>query len=267
MRADSMPASRAARSAATVRRVFIIGFIGARQRPLPTSDLRHFPIAPPWRSRTPPSPAERPRRARFAAASSAIAPRVRSRAVSPRARLHLARAVASDKTDENSPYQVAKRAELYELRIYGAYYVAVAPYTNREQGLASLMGYIEGGNEDERTFPATQPLVMRYVDDGDGDFDKRMELCLGRGCPIHLRQLPRAWGCKLPGRAPRCRRLRGHRHPGARGQIPRAVGHRVARRRTRTRRARCLPARHLRTALLPQAQAQRAHAQGEVGGK
>ena len=51
MRADSMPASRAARSAATVRRVFIIGFIGARQRPLPTSDLRHFPIAPPWRSR------------------------------------------------------------------------------------------------------------------------------------------------------------------------------------------------------------------------
>ena len=105
-----------------------------------------------------------------------------ARCLSPARASTSARAVASDKTDENSPpYQVAKRAELYELRIYGAYYVAVAPYTNREQGLASLMGYIEGGNEDERTFPATQPLVMRYVDDGDGDFDKRMELCLGAG--------------------------------------------------------------------------------------
>ena len=101
-----------------------------------------------------------------------------ARCLSPARASTSARAVASDKTDENSPpYQVA----LYELRIYGAYYVAVAPYTNREQGLASLMGYIEGGNEDERTFPATQPLVMRYVDDGDGDFDKRMELCLGAG--------------------------------------------------------------------------------------
>lgn len=105
-----------------------------------------------------------------------------TRRLSPPRASTSARAMASDKTDENSPpYQVAKRAELYELRIYGAYYVAAAPYTNREQGLASLMGYIEGGNEDERAFPATQPLVMRYVDDGDGDFDKRMELCLGAG--------------------------------------------------------------------------------------
>ena len=57
---------------------------------------------------------------------------------------------ASDKTDENSPpYQVAQRKDLYELRIYGAYYVTRAPYSNREQGLASLMGYVEGGNEEE----------------------------------------------------------------------------------------------------------------------
>ena len=37
------------------------------------------------------------------------------------------------------PYQVAQRKELYELRIYGAYYVCMAPYENREQGLGSLM--------------------------------------------------------------------------------------------------------------------------------
>ena len=55
---------------------------------------------------------------------------------------------------------MAKRAELYELRIYESYYVAVAPYTNREQGLASLMGYIEGGNEDER---GDAPLEVRVV--------------------------------------------------------------------------------------------------------
>lgn len=88
---------------------------------------------------------------------------------------------ASDKTDENSPpYQVAQRKDLYELRIYGAYYVTRAPYSNREQGLASLMGYVEGGNEEEKTFPATQPLIMRYVDAPDkGGFEKTMELSLG----------------------------------------------------------------------------------------
>ena len=54
------------------------------------------------------------------------------------------------------------RKDTYELRIYGAYYVATAPYTsNREQGLTSLMGYIEGGNEDETTFPArSRPLIL-----------------------------------------------------------------------------------------------------------
>ena len=103
-----------------------------------------------------------------------------------RARVARGRATAmasgDNKTDENSPpYQVAQRKDLYELRIYGAYYVAAAPYTNRERGLASLMGYIEGGNEDARVFPATQPLVMRYAEDEDGDLDKRMELSLGAG--------------------------------------------------------------------------------------
>ena len=91
---------------------------------------------------------------------------------------------ASDKTDENSPpYQVAQSKDLYQLRIYGAYYVARASYSNREQGLASLMGYIEGGNEEQKKFPATQPLIMRYTDvpeSSDGvTFEKTMELSLG----------------------------------------------------------------------------------------
>ena len=80
------------------------------------------------------------------------------------------------------------RKDTYELRIYGAYYVATASYTsNREQGLASLMGYIEGGNEDETTFPATQPLMMRYVEEdeeggaGGQSLSKSMELSLGAG--------------------------------------------------------------------------------------
>ena len=85
-------------------------------------------------------------------------------------------------TDENSPpYQVAQRKDTYELRIYGGYYVAAAPYSNREQGIASLMEYVEGGNEDAISFPATQPLIMRYVEDGDGNLGKSMELSLGKG--------------------------------------------------------------------------------------
>ena len=56
------------------------------------------------------------------------------------------------------PYQVAASKALYELRIYGAYYVTRAGYSNREQGLASLMGYVEGGNERGTVFPATQLL-------------------------------------------------------------------------------------------------------------
>lgn len=89
---------------------------------------------------------------------------------------------AASDTDENSPpYQVAQRKETYELRIYGGYYVARAPYSNREQGLTSLMGYIEGGNESDTTFPATQPLMMRYTEGADGELSKSMELSLGKG--------------------------------------------------------------------------------------
>jgi hypothetical protein len=34
---------------------------------------------------------------------------------------------------------VVQRKELYEFRIYGAYYVCMALYENREQGLGSHM--------------------------------------------------------------------------------------------------------------------------------
>jgi pre-mRNA-processing factor 19 len=91
---------------------------------------------------------------------------------------------AATTTDADSPpYQVAAREDLYELRIYGGHYVARAPYNNREKGLAALMSYIEGGNEETKTFPATQPLIMRYTcAPGTEDVaGKTMELSLGAG--------------------------------------------------------------------------------------
>lgn len=84
---------------------------------------------------------------------------------------------------DSPPYQVAARKDLYELRIYGGHYVCRAPYNNREKGLAALMSYIEGGNEESKTFPATQPLIMRY-ECAPGTEDvvgKTMELSLGAG--------------------------------------------------------------------------------------
>ena len=74
---------------------------------------------------------------------------------------------------------MAQRKDLYELRIYGAYYVTRAPYSNREQGLASLMGYVEGGNEEEDV-PRDAAAHHAYVDAPDGGFEKTMELSLGK---------------------------------------------------------------------------------------
>jgi hypothetical protein len=45
--------------------------------------------------------------------------------------------------------------------------------------LPYIMGYIEGGNEQQGTFPATQPLMMWYAEKGKGKFVKMMELCVG----------------------------------------------------------------------------------------
>lgn len=89
-------------------------------------------------------------------------------------------------TNPDVPYQVVRVTDTYELRIYAAYYVATTPYRNREQGIASLMGYLEGGNERGATFLATQPLIMRYVQNPEdteqtGIYSKTMELSLGEG--------------------------------------------------------------------------------------
>ena len=172
-------------------------------------------------------PARLRRRARDLASRAARFARSVPRAGGPRRAT--AMASGDNKTDENSPpYQVAQRKDLYELRIYGAYYVAAAPYTNRERGLASLMGYIEGGNEDARVFPATQPLVGSYAEDEDGDLDKRMELSLGAGVTDPPAPTTDGVGVVAAGGgAPRRRRVRGHRHPGARREVSRAVDRRA----------------------------------------
>lgn len=93
---------------------------------------------------------------------------------------------STNRSNPDVPYQVLRVTDTYELRIYAAYYVACAPYSNREQGIASLMGYLEGGNERGTTFRATQPLVMRYVQNPEdknsvGISSKTMELSLGKG--------------------------------------------------------------------------------------
>lgn len=103
--------------------------------------------------------------------------------VRSRRRTHAVTRAATTTDADSPPYQVAAREDLYELRIYGGHYVARAPYNNREKGLAALMSYIEGGNEETKTFPATQPLIMRYTcTPGTEDVaGKTMELSLGAG--------------------------------------------------------------------------------------
>ncbi|CAL52813.1 SOUL haem-binding protein [Ostreococcus tauri] len=73
------------------------------------------------------------------------------------------------------PYDVVNGGseDGYELRVYGAYYVAATPYENREEGLATLMEYMEGGNAERAMYPPTQPLTTRYFEGG-----KTMELAL-----------------------------------------------------------------------------------------
>jgi pre-mRNA-processing factor 19 len=73
------------------------------------------------------------------------------------------------------PYDVvnAKSGDPYELRVYGAYYVAATTYENRERGLTTLLEYLEGGNAEGAMYPPTQPLTTRYFEGG-----KTMELAL-----------------------------------------------------------------------------------------
>jgi len=122
---------------------------------------------------------------RMSAALRAASPVARPSRVGVRSRrrTHAVTRAATTTDADSPPYQVAAREDLYELRIYGGHYVCRAPYSNREKGLAALMSYIEGGNEETKTFPATQPLIMRYTcTPGTEDVaGKTMELSLGAG--------------------------------------------------------------------------------------
>lgn len=65
-----------------------------------------------------------------------------------------------------------------ELRLYSPYHVIQTSYERRGEGIASLMSYIEGGNEANQWFPPTQPLLMRYKEIPGGGFEKTMEIYL-----------------------------------------------------------------------------------------
>lgn len=86
-------------------------------------------------------------------------------------------ASTTSSSEYDVPYDVVnqqtKKSDGYELRVYGAYYVAATPYENRERGLTTLLEYLEGGNEEGAMYPPTQPLTTRYNDEG-----KTMELAL-----------------------------------------------------------------------------------------
>ena len=82
-------------------------------------------------------------------------------------------AASSSSTSYDVPYDVVGRGDSYELRVYGAYYVAATTYENREHGLATLVEYMEGGNAEGAMYPPTQPLTTRYFEGG-----KTMELAL-----------------------------------------------------------------------------------------
>ena len=82
-------------------------------------------------------------------------------------------AASSSSTSYDVPYDVVGRGDSYELRVYGAYYVAATTYENRERGLATLVEYMEGGNAEGAMYPPTQPLTTRYFEGG-----KTMELAL-----------------------------------------------------------------------------------------
>ena len=96
-------------------------------------------------------------------------PSHRARASRSSARTTKPRAMGGD----DVPYDVVGRGDSYELRVYGAYYVAATTYENRERGLATLVEYMEGGNAEGAMYPPTQPLTTRYFEGG-----KTMELAL-----------------------------------------------------------------------------------------
>ena len=103
----------------------------------------------------------------------ARASRSSARTTKPRAMGGDDDAASSSSTSYDVPYDVVGRGDSYELRVYGAYYVAATKYENRERGLATLVEYMEGGNAEGAMYPPTQPLTTRYFEGG-----KTMELAL-----------------------------------------------------------------------------------------
>ena len=103
----------------------------------------------------------------------ARASRSSARTTKPRAMGGDDDAASSSSTSYDVPYDVVGRGDSYELRVYGAYYVAATTYENRERGLATLVEYMEGGNAEGAMYPPTQPLTTRYFEGG-----KTMELAL-----------------------------------------------------------------------------------------
>ena len=103
----------------------------------------------------------------------ARASRSSARTTKPRAMGGDDDAASSSSTSYDVPYDVVGRGDSYELRVYGAYYVAATTYENRERGLATLVEYMEGGNAEGAMYPPTQPLTTRCFEGG-----KTMELAL-----------------------------------------------------------------------------------------
>lgn len=88
-----------------------------------------------------------------------------------RRRSHRLAATASSPDAGGLPFTVLKANDKYELRLYTAYTVASAAYTTRPEGLDTLSGYFEA-----HSLPPTQPLLLRYEPQADGQLAKRMEL-------------------------------------------------------------------------------------------
>jgi len=73
------------------------------------------------------------------------------------------------------PFSTVQSTPRYELRVYGAFTAACAPYQTRPEGLQRLTEYLEGANAAQARLPATQPVITRYVPSGTA-LHKSMEL-------------------------------------------------------------------------------------------
>merc|ERR1711920_935415 len=80
--------------------------------------------------------------------------------------------------DITLPFDILASKDNYEIRSYPLYPVVSVKYDKRDEGMSSLIAYLEGGNEGAVEYPATQPLVNTYYRTNDG-FVKSMELYLG----------------------------------------------------------------------------------------